>query len=177
MLKLLLDGDPACEANAAPLVEWATAAWAAATPSYGTTGAHEGPLATDADQARCHSGVPNGESLAVGAVEAPRCAAAGAGGRISAPDADLARGLGVFGREEPSAVGAVSAPRCGNSRGMGGADERHAIGAVQLNAAIKFANDDTADGSWEGVRGPASAAVLTAKRLGWRFRDGTMVMD
>ncbi len=130
-LKLLLDGDPACEANAAPLVEWATAAWDAATPSYAKEENRCEPSATDAEQARCHG------------------------------DAVVA---------QPPAVGALGAPRCG---GPGA----HRIGYVQLNAAIRFANDDTADGSWERVRGPASAAVLTARRLGWRFQDGTTLYD
>ncbi len=75
------------------------------------------------------------------------------------------------------AVGAFQAPRHWDDDARAEADERHVIGAAQLHAAIKFANEDTADGRWERVRGPASATVLTAKRLGWRFHDGTIVID
>ncbi len=135
-LKLLLDGDPACEANAAPLVEWATAAWLASTPSSCTAGTRDEPFAADAVKARRHGDDGGDEMRDVG----------------------------------PLAVGADQAPRCGTRK-------LHGIGYAQLNAAIKFANKDTEDGSWERVRGPASAAVLIARRLGWRFQDGTTVYD
>ncbi len=136
-LKLLLEGDPAREANAATIGEWAVAAWATAAQNTTVHCGDDEPHATGAFGARCR-----GDST-----------------------------------QDQRAVGAYLAPRCWDGHARIAADERHTIGAAQLHAAIKFANEDTAEGSWERVRGPASAAVLTARRLGWRFCDGTTFIN
>ncbi len=130
-LKLLLDGDPAVEANAAPIVKWAETAWEAAAP-----------ISVNAHSA---AGVPGTQRWcddhAAGACSAQRL---------------------------------VVPPRIG-SRGAAEIDRR--ITGAQLNGAIAHAVVDTRDGSWETVRGPASATVLTARRIGWAFSDGTTVID
>ncbi len=136
-LKLLLDGDPAEEANAAPLVEWAIAAWSAAAPKC--TVARE---------------------AVAGAPWARRC------------DPD-------YGQPSP-ATGADEAP-CW--MGSHDGDDRtgimygNKIRTDQLHGLMKFATEEAASGSWDNVRGPATAAALTARRLGWRFDDGVTVID
>ncbi len=130
-LKLLLDGDPAVDANAAPMVKWAAVAWEAA--ALGTDHGHvaAGVFST---QRSCHD-------HAAGADEARRL-------------------IGAQRSAQADFVGLT----------------RRVTGA-QLNGAIKHAITDTEGGSWETVRGPASASVLTAQRLGWRFINGTTVID
>ncbi len=166
-MKLLLDGDPACEANVSTLYEWATAAWGCAAGGTECASTGLGSSAADAGTARRHG--PN--TVAVGAVEAPR--------HRAAADACLAQRHDVGNGTDSSAVGAYEAPRYESEPISLGciADNRFKIRAAQLHAAIKFAKTDTAEGSWERVRGPASAAVLTARRLGWAFLDGTTVVD
>ncbi len=74
--------------------------------------------------------------------------------------------------EDNPAAGAFGARRCATT------DEgKRRFRAGQLDAAIEYAIKDAASGSWEGVRGPASAAYLTARRIGWTFRSGTVVAD
>ncbi len=167
-LKLLLDGDPAREANASTIVEWATAAWACAAGASGGDGAYTGgeSNAAGADGAQRSEPV----AAAAGAYVAPRCRAA---------DAYEAQRLSDEYASESPAVGASVAPRCDSDSVPYSvtADDRFNIGATQLHAAVRFAVEDTREGSWERVRGPASATVLTARRLGWRFRDGTTVIN
>ncbi len=121
-LKLLLEGDPAVEANAAPITKWAEAAWDASTP-----------LATDVPRTQCQADVH-----AAGALGAQR--------RTDGDDAGV----------------------------IGG---RRRFNGVQLDKAMARATADTEGGSWETVRGPASATCLTAKRVGWHFISGTTVRD
>ncbi len=168
-LKLLLDGDPACEANVSTIGAWAVAAWeCAAKPeeSDDMVGDMVGIVNVASAERPQHS---QGHMVAVSALEASRHLAA---------DAMMEQRYDEEGTE-PLAVGAVQAPRrdSGPDAPRSTADDRYRIGAMQLHAAIKFAKDDTADGSWEKVRGPASATVLTARRLGWAFRDGTTVIN
>ncbi len=132
-LKLLLDGDPAADANAAPLVKWAEVAWEAAAPV--TCGGESKHIAA-------------GVSLTQ---------------RLCADDA----------------AGASVARRPVGSRDSGAFvdNKRRRITGAQLNGAIAHAAKDTEGGSWETVRGPASASYLTAGRINWQFRDGTTVVD
>ncbi len=51
---------------------------------------------------------------------------------------------------------------------------------VLMNAALKKADTivkATKDGVWSAVAGPAMAAVLTAKRIGWEFMNAFRVCD
>ncbi len=128
-LKLLLDGDPAVEANAAPITKWAQVAWGAAAQIR----------RTDEDE------------------NAPRVA-----GAPAAQHSEGARAAGVPGTQ-----------RCEVERQSLTREFR----IPQLNAAIAYAERDTAGGSWETVSGPAGATVMTARRLGWRFKDGTTILD
>ncbi len=118
-LKLLIDGDPAIDANAAPIVKWAEMAWDVAAPARVSDHPAAGVPGT---QRWC-------DDHAAGAQEAQR--------------------LVTIGR----------------------------ITGAQLHGAIAHAMHDTKEGSWETVRGPASATVLTARRVNWTFRDGTTVID
>ncbi len=172
-LKLLLDGDPAIEANAAPLVEWATAAWDVSAPAYdvvppavaGAVAAQhrvcnigDQMLATGADLAPCREQRGDGDQGAVaGAVQAQHCSPVNG--------------------HQPSATGALVAPCDDGSHNVCDLVLGSKLRAKQLHKLIDFANEDARSGSWDTVRGPASAAVLTARRLGWRFNDGTSVTD
>ncbi len=131
-LKLLLDGDPAWSANAAPLYRWAEIAWDTTAPTVFRRIIGTGSVA-DAAQAQHETA-----AAAAGAFEAQRCL----------PDSASSAG-----------------------------ENRRAFRAAQLDAAIKHAAKDAANSSWEAVRGPASAALLTARRIGWTFRDGTTILD
>ncbi len=76
-----------------------------------------------------------------------------------------------------TAAGAPVAQRCAPEGRNGPGGDRRTFRAAQLDAAIRHAARDVASGSWEAVRGPASAALLTARRIGWTFRDGTTLVD
>ncbi len=64
---------------------------------------------------------------------------------------------------------------CGPARGRRRTDPS----PVLLDNAIKRADRGLAtDGySWSNVRGPAGAAVMTARRIGWRFISGLRIAD
>ncbi len=50
---------------------------------------------------------------------------------------------------------------------------------VLVDNAIKKAEKDLSDKGhyWANVRGPAGAAIMTARRIGWRFISGFRVVD
>ncbi len=128
-LKLMLDGDPATEANAAPVVRWAEVAWDAAAQVRTTNEA-------------------GGSSRVAGALAAQHS-------------------------EEAHAAGVSGTQRCE----IGTHNTARRFRVPQLNAAIAHAQRNTANGSWETVSGPASAVVLTIRRINWQFKDGTTIMD
>ncbi len=128
-LKLLLDGDPAADANAAPITKWAQVAWDAAAQVR---------IAAEDDNPLRVAGAP------------------------VAQHSEGARAAGVPGTQ-----------RCE----MEEQSPSRSFRISQLNAAISYAQLETTDGSWETVSGPASATVLTTRRIGWRFKDGTTIID
>ncbi len=172
-LKLLLDGDPAVEANAAPLVEWATAAWDVSGPAYDAVQ----PAVAGAVAAQRRDGDTDEQLPATGAEMAPCGVQEVDRDQDAVAGAVLAQHCIPVNGNQPSATGALEAPCDDGSHNMCDLAFGSKLRAKQLHKLIELANEDARSGSWDTVRGPASAAVLTARRLGWRFNDGTSVTD